>query len=551
MATSVATLTFADTILTLPRIPIAQPLRAIPEFTRTLLAQALPAQNRRPGATGAFVEGVVVEDHSGTPLVSAGVRIASASSSDALADLETDSQGRFRSPDLAAGEYRLEISKPNYVDAHLRVEVKAGAPEVLARLVRSGVITGRVTDSRQQPVRGATVAAFRKPDAGLPARPDAGLGTAWQAASNADGVYRIFGIPPGQYTVVMFYGSQSTSSIEQVDRPTTTQDIGTGFQYYPTNVRPQFPAISGGEEIRGADFTVLPSAPATTSTFFTVKGKFSSLPTGFRSSFMIASIDPSGSAAATTGGDGSFQFRGIRPGSYIILAIGSPNGSLFGSEASPEAVYARVKVDVSTQDLNDISITPEKGRTAKLVLHTPGGACPTNVEAVLTPMENGQSLATRRATVKASAEEPVASLAPVPYKVSIGGLGNSCFSTSSQALDGSDPGTFTIQLATLGSIRGHLDTGTQRPSDFAVVLVASAGEAVQPLQVAFPGTDSRFEFTALHPGKYRIAARPRAESNGSRWLADVSGMVEFEVLGGSAANIELAAPSSTPKGEPK
>ena len=41
------------------------------------------------------------------------------------ADLETDGEGRFLAPELDPGEYRIEISRPNYVSATLRLSLLA------------------------------------------------------------------------------------------------------------------------------------------------------------------------------------------------------------------------------------------------------------------------------------------------------------------------------------------------------------------------------------------------------------------------------------------
>jgi len=95
--------------------------------------------------------GTVVEDHSGVPLASAEVRISRSGAAGLAADLETNAAGRFRAPDLAGGEYHLEVTKPNYVSASLRVR-QPGAATLLIRLVRCGVISGQVTDLEQHPV---------------------------------------------------------------------------------------------------------------------------------------------------------------------------------------------------------------------------------------------------------------------------------------------------------------------------------------------------------------------------------------------------------------
>jgi len=107
------------------------------------------------------IAGKVVQDDSGAPLPSVEVRISRAGSPSLVADVETDTSGQFRAPDLPPAEYRLEVSKPNYVSTFLSVR-EPGATTMLIRLVRRGVISGQVTDAQGQPVRGATIFAMVK-----------------------------------------------------------------------------------------------------------------------------------------------------------------------------------------------------------------------------------------------------------------------------------------------------------------------------------------------------------------------------------------------------
>ena len=91
------------------------------------------------------LEGVIVEDHSGEPLVSARVRVR-ATSGEVVADRDTDRAGRFATPPLDPGLYRVEAAKPNYLPAWLEVTVPAKAVQL--RLARLGVISGRASSTR-------------------------------------------------------------------------------------------------------------------------------------------------------------------------------------------------------------------------------------------------------------------------------------------------------------------------------------------------------------------------------------------------------------------
>src|SRR5258708_37568577 len=86
--------------------------------------------------TADTLEGKVVEDHSGTPLASANVRVFKTGTLRAAAALDTDSDGRFQSPGLPAGEYRIEVAKPNYTSATLRFHLEGSSSPLIVRLIR-------------------------------------------------------------------------------------------------------------------------------------------------------------------------------------------------------------------------------------------------------------------------------------------------------------------------------------------------------------------------------------------------------------------------------
>src|SRR5437870_6328992 len=81
----------------------------------------------------ANLTGKVLEDHSNTPLALAAVRIVKVSTHTVIAELDTDGQGQFQSPPLKPGEYRIEISRPNFLDTSVRVWLTDSGRKVNAR----------------------------------------------------------------------------------------------------------------------------------------------------------------------------------------------------------------------------------------------------------------------------------------------------------------------------------------------------------------------------------------------------------------------------------
>jgi hypothetical protein len=201
---------------------------------------------------------------------------------------------------------------------------------------------------------------------------------------------------------------------------------------------------------------------------------------------------------------------------------------------------------VVTENLEGITVVPEKGRSVNLVLHTSGN-CPATAQVTLAPLEDWGAQLDHRVTITTAKEETVSSLAPSRYSISAVDSGACSVSKSIVDLAGiGDPGLVTVELAPAGSIRGRLDAGGRRVTDFAAVLLAANfDDSANAVHIAVPEADGKFEFSGLPPGRYRIAAKPVAEASQSRWLSEAATMLEFEVRGGASLEMNLAAPPAT------
>lgn len=465
------------------------------------------------------------------------------------ADLETDGEGRFVAPELDAGEYHIEISRPNYVSATLRLNLTGAELSSTVRLIRCAAVTGQVTDRGGQPVRGATVFALAKPAGETP--PERDFTPGHYSAADARGNYRLFNLPPGQYQIAVSYGASSTTVGSMGDTPAATA-YGSGFQFYPSNARPQWLALAPGEERRNLGFQVYGAA------LFSLSGKVDFADP--KASFWLALSSPEqpaiAVAVAIADKTGNFRFNGIPSGSYNLFASG-PAGGYGGRGAvlAADPVFVRVPVTIGGQNVAGLRVAPEKGRpvrfTLRLASSSSGGpaACPTAAKLALSPTEDWAANIGATVNVKSGSEETV-SLAPSRYSMTVSGLGETCVNVSEPVLDLTGAGAanpVTISIAPAGSIRGRLDTGGQPPSDFAIVLTsADSLDPANRVLATVPDAASKFAFTNLRPGKYRIAAHPAGEATSARWLADAQ-TLEVEMRGGSTVEIDLAAPAPEKK----
>ena len=140
-----------------------------------------------------------MDDQSGRPLDKVRVVVWDKLKSRALSEGGTDSSGRFQIDPLPpAPSYVVALARQNYVEMAALVPPvppdSSSTPLVL-RLIRHGVITGRVLDGNSRPVRGARVYLFLPESStsyGQPLR---------SVQTGSDGRYRLFGLSPGEYVI--------------------------------------------------------------------------------------------------------------------------------------------------------------------------------------------------------------------------------------------------------------------------------------------------------------------------------------------------------------
>ncbi len=186
----------------------------------------------------------------GRPLTNANIVAQGVNGTPSVRMKKVDAEGTFVFDDLPAGLYIVMASAPGYID-----ETFTGAdPSQLPRhligerlritMIKGGVITGAVTDSKGQPVVGVPIQA--SPPSGGSSLASFMGGTT--AETDDRGVYRIFGLPPGQYTVAAGgagpFGTFSPTGFE-LDVPT----------YYPAATRDTAVPVTvrSGDEANGID----------------------------------------------------------------------------------------------------------------------------------------------------------------------------------------------------------------------------------------------------------------------------------------------------------
>jgi protocatechuate 3,4-dioxygenase beta subunit len=208
--------------------------------------------NAAGGAPGSITGRVTGDD--GRPLGDIQVFVYGAYTNTSPRSVQTDAGGRFQFQDLSPGLYTLRASTPAYVQLP-EENVNPFEPRYLRpgdsaqlTMVRGGVITGTVLNAQGEPVIGASVRALRVRDGqGRRVAMDSGFG-GMPRMTDDRGVYRIYGLQPGSYVVVVGGGTPyyiGMPNIYENESPT----------YYPSATRDTAAEVSvrTGEEATGVD----------------------------------------------------------------------------------------------------------------------------------------------------------------------------------------------------------------------------------------------------------------------------------------------------------
>jgi hypothetical protein len=444
-------------------------------------------------AHAAVFAGKVLEDHTGNPLARAEIRIFRPRTPGIVAELETDGQGRFQTPELPDSDYLLRVSKADYATVEL---ASRGRSDLLLRLTRFGAIAGKIWDAEGRPVP-AHVVALTPTDA-----------TAGMSDGNAaPGEYRIYDLPPGSYRVAIFISGEGRGR--------------RGVLLQPNNSSPREFTVAGGEDYAGADFT-LPGDPA-----FRISAKAEGVASGSVLFSLIAAGHPGRQVAQQlVPVDRPFTVEDVRPGSYELLAF-------YGGAANPTA-FGRTPVTVVAGDVEDVRVPLDQARSASFTLRAQE-PCAGDAVAELTATEAWVTY--RPVTVPLSAGKPatLATLAPARYSVTAKAAAGNCYAIAEPLLDlvrESASRPVEIALLPAGSIQGHLK-GAAHPANYAVILTPSDGAAVQ---IALPDEKGEFRFADLRPGSYLV----RARGPGNRWMGGpMAPDTPVAVSGGAPTSLEL------------
>lgn len=230
--------------------------------------------------------------------------------SSALLKASTDSEGRYRLEGVPTGKYKVApfasdvVASDDDTAKEATVAEGATAEPVDFSLFRSGVITGKVTDSEGRPVLAAHI---RLELSGKLVHPASDLRMYF---TDDRGIYRIFGLRPGHYLVKA--GTEFDDYYHQIPRR-----IGKAWTYYPgvtDQARAKYVEVTAGMEASGVDIRFgLPDK------VFAAGGRVIDAETGAPIADAMVALWSGGhvpDSYSTTNARGEFRFESLSPGDY-------------------------------------------------------------------------------------------------------------------------------------------------------------------------------------------------------------------------------------------
>jgi protocatechuate 3,4-dioxygenase beta subunit len=511
----------------------------------------------KPAVGTGTLSGTVFVAGSGVPARRARVTLSGADAGPAR-NVVTDAQGRFTFVSLPAGRYTLSASKPGHLTASYG-QARPGRPgtpiqldegqkfEANLQMTRGGVLTGTVLDEDGEAIPGTQVRALRF----VFQNGERTLQSAGNGSTDDRGIYRIYGLQPGEYVVGATPRNINPGPAMEAVRAeleamrqqgplagrgngplaaavaarleaaqaagAAAEETGTGYApvYYPgTTALSQAAAttLGPGEERSGVDFQLQRVAVARISGMVVNS-------TGQETQnvqLMLIDLNQAapgmGNSATRVDNEGRFTFANVAPGQYRISAravVGERGGGRGGRmNAPPEGrggpvaemprLWASTDVTVDGRDLPNVILSMQNGLSAsgRVVFQ---GALPqptdlTRLRINFAPADFGPGrepggMAAGRPD--ASGKFSLVGIAPGRYRVNVGGAPQG-WTLESAIIGGHDALDFPFEVKAGQNIGSATITFTDRSSELTGAVTDARGEAVYGYTLILFPADQRY-----------------------------------------------------------
>lgn len=425
-------------------------------------------------AGGLQLEGVV-SDIGGGPVAGATVRAKGADGLPVTA--VSDDEGRYQL-DLPPGRYEVSIWDANYQDRLERVSLEGAGARLDFELLPAATIAGRVVErGTGVPVVDAVV-SFRRT-----VRYDGSFSTERAdlddtAVTDRQGRFVLRRLSPAEYALDASADHLATRAPAQV-------------------------VLGIADQVEGVVLQADPAFNATGTVF--AEGR----PSAGLEGLSITTLSRDAQLTTTSGPDGRFELRGLRPGTHPLLVV--------GSSVIPSLM--QVSVTIADEDATGLEVPIESGVEVSGRVDPPGVA---NVELALLEsvggmevMLNGQKIQHAKATAAPDGTFTIPAAPRGTWKVVAeavdGSIGETEIEVEGDAIDG-----LRVAMVSRPAARGRVVDADGAPVERAtVILMADDPRAVGRVKMLLERsaksttTDAqgRFSVVGLQSGSYRLRAK--------------------------------------------
>jgi protocatechuate 3,4-dioxygenase beta subunit len=486
----------------------------------------------------------------------------------------TNDAGEFTFAALPAGRYLITATRPGFIPMSFGAKRAEGPGSAISlvdgqhvsgvrlALLRGAVITGTVRDERGNPSgsQDIIVMRYRFDATGRRTLMRTGLGA---QQTDDRGVYRIWGLPPGEYLVAATPSPsfRNTSAHQMTDadvqwalRAARNTGRGAGESIAPPPSGPNvvfapvfYPGVPSegsaarivlraGEERSGIDIPLqLVPAANIEGRVATADGE---VPPNVRLSLLaherLTALPFSGFTASSAAPDGSFRFQGVTPGVYTIAArVSDGPGRGVSTAATPQpSLYGLAEVSMDGRD-QSVAVTLRPGVIVSGHVAfdgpSPRPPDPTRLNLDLVPVvdANGVAIGGPAAAIDATGAFRFTGVAPGQYRLRAsmpGASASSPWQPRSAAIGGHDIFDTPLEVSA-DDVGGVSVTFSDRPAELSGTIQDAAGRPTpeyfvivfardrtywtpqsRRIQAKRPASDGRFTFSNTPPGDYLLAA---------------------------------------------
>ena len=544
-----------------------------------------PQQQTRPQDRGS-IAGYVVKMGTAEPISKAIVTIAQVNAGRGQSfTATTTAGGQFAFQNLEPGQYRLSASRNGYVRMEygarspnrsgLSITLSAGQKltDVAVQLMPAGTITGRVFDRDGEPLANVTVEALKYSYQ----EGQRVMNVVQTARTNDLGEYRLFWLQPGQYFISATppegqRGGPPQPGPRGTAPAANAQDAPTeGYVpvYFPGTTDAQSAApinVLPGVVFSAVDLTVVAvrtlrvqgqvvngvtGQPAINANVMLVPVQRPAGGGGFR-----GGIRNPGNFRSRVGNQGVFEFRGVPPGSYeVIAALNERNNRM----------TARLPLEIGNSDVQNVSLIISPGFTlnGRLAIEgqQTGASNPdlSRMRVTLRPDSAGQIAgATPAAAIQADSTFTLQQVGRDDYRLSIAGMPRNAYVKMARygamdvlseglRLDRQPSGPLEILVSMNTGVADGTVTNDKQAAAVNVIVVfvpdASRRNRLDLYRTISTDALGHFHLEGVPPGDYRVFAWEDIEAGA--WQ-DPEFVRQFEDRGrpvrineGGTSNIEL------------